>query len=61
MALPTAEPITADQPRLLYRGLTLPYDANHASRCGDGTDFTDCPYTALLYAKGPKGVVLVVD
>jgi hypothetical protein len=25
------------------------------------TDFTDCPHTALLYARGKRGVVLVVD
>ena len=26
-----------------------------------GTDFTDCPYTALTYANTRRGVVLVVD
>lgn len=46
----------------LYRGLKEPYrpeqvGASHLS----GTDFTDCPYTALLYAQGRRSVVLVVD
>lgn len=27
----------------------------------NGTDFTDCPFTALSYAAGRKGVVLVLD
>ncbi len=26
-----------------------------------GTDFTDCPFTALAYATGRKGTVLVLD
>lgn len=26
-----------------------------------GTDFTDCPLTALRYANAPRGVVLVLD
>jgi len=46
----------------LYRGLTKPYDPDRVRRNRtSGTDFTDCPYTALCYATGPKGMVLVVD
>jgi hypothetical protein len=51
----------------LYRGLKKPYKPEKcAARISapaqlQGTDFTDCPYTALLYAHGPRGVVLVVD
>jgi hypothetical protein len=46
----------------LYRGLKNPYrpelvDASRRS----GTDFTDCPATALLYARSSRGVLLVVD
>jgi len=26
-----------------------------------GTDFTDCPATALSYASGPRGVLLIVE
>lgn len=26
-----------------------------------GTDFTDCPRTALRYAEGRRGVVLILD
>ena len=46
----------------LYRGLTRPYDPSRVRRDRvGGTDFTDCPYTALGYATGPKGIVQVVD
>ncbi|MBK6463385.1 MAG: hypothetical protein IPF92_20610 [Myxococcales bacterium] len=46
----------------LYRGLKGPYDPARAIVAGSsGVDFTDCPLTALLYAHGPRGVVLVVD
>lgn len=46
----------------LYRGLKNPYRpelvaADHLS----GTDFTDCPATALRYAHGARGVLLVVE
>jgi hypothetical protein len=47
----------------LYRGLKEPYDPSRVIR-GEiihGTDFTDCPYEALLYASGRKGVVLVLE
>ena len=46
----------------LYRGLTRPYDAVRVPRGRtSGTDFTDCPFTALRYAASPKGVVLVLE
>lgn len=46
----------------LYRGLKGPYRAGDVS--GDrlhGTDFTDCPYTALAYAASRRGFVLILD
>jgi hypothetical protein len=50
------------KPLRLYRGLTRPYDrARVQSARSGGTDFTDCPFTALRYATGPRGVVLVLD
>lgn len=50
----------------LYRGLTKPYQSEKVVARADarpinGTDFTDCPFTALLYARGSRGVVLVLD
>ena len=49
----------------LYRGLTKPYRPEKApssnGRFVSGTDFTDCPFTALQYARGTRGVVLVLD
>ncbi len=52
----------ASNPMRLYRGLKNPYrselvDAGRRS----GTDFTNCPATALLYARSSRGVLLVVD
>lgn len=49
-------------PMRLYRGLKNPYRSElvHAGR-RSGTDFTDCPATALLYARSSRGVLLVVD
>jgi hypothetical protein len=44
----------------LYRGLTRPYDPS-LRRGFEGTDFTDCAYTALSYARGRRGVLLVLD
>jgi hypothetical protein len=52
----------AAKPLRLYRGLTRPYDPGRVQRGRmSGTDFTDCPCTALRYAASPKGVVLVLD
>jgi hypothetical protein len=52
---------TVTTPRL-YRGLKGPYDPAHTLVPGaSGVDFTDCPYTALAYATGHRGVVLVVE
>lgn len=45
----------------LYRGLKEPYDPARTATAGGGNDFTDCPFTALQCAAGPKGYVLVVD
>jgi len=49
----------------LYRGLKGPYRPDEvrwrADETVNGTDFTDCPFTALSYAAGRKGVVLVLD
>jgi hypothetical protein len=46
----------------LYRGLKQPYDPERVDHGRlSATNFTDCPYIALLYATGRKGVVLVLD
>ena len=46
----------------LFRGLKRPYDsALTGTDRTSNTDFTDCPFTALRYATGARGVVLVVD
>ena len=46
----------------LYRGLKNPYRSELVNRTRHaGTDFTDCPATALLYARSSRGVVLAVD
>jgi hypothetical protein len=54
--------MTHDGSMRLYRGLKGPYRASDvpADRL-HGTDFTDCPYTALAYAASRCGVVLVLD
>ena len=54
--------VASDSMRL-YRGLKNPYRTElvATSRLASGTDFTDCPATALLYAQGSRGVLLVVD
>ncbi|HEX4418014.1 MAG TPA: hypothetical protein VH165_08955 [Kofleriaceae bacterium] len=46
----------------LYRGLKNSYRSElvDPSRLS-GTNFTDCPAVALLYAQGSRGVLLVVD
>ena len=47
----------------LYRGLKAPYRPEQVGGAASyfGTDFTDCPYTALRYAAGRRGEVLVLD
>ena len=49
----------------LYRGLTKRYSPaevrSRQQETHNGTDFTDCPFTALSHATGRHGVVLVVD
>jgi hypothetical protein len=50
--------------RRLYRGLKHRYRREAVGEGqGDlcGTDFTDCPLTALDYAHGRQGVLLVLD
>lgn len=54
----------AGAPVFLYRGLKEPYRPRSSERVGGlppGTDFTDCPHTALAYASGRCGCVLVID
>jgi len=43
----------------LFRGLKHRYRPERVSRWG--TDFTDCPFTALQYAQGRYGVFIVLD
>lgn len=49
----------------LYRGLKTAYRPEKVLSTSDpypaGTDFTDCPYTALRYASTPRGVVIVLE
>ena len=47
----------------LYRGLKRPYRPERVDTTAPfaGTDFTDCPYTALQYALTRRGVVLVLE
>ena len=47
----------------LFRGLREPYDSARVgvAEVPSGTDFTDCPHAALVYASGRKGVLLVLD
>lgn len=45
----------------LYRGLTKPHRSEKVPQFPDGTNFTDCPFTALLYAQNPRGELLVID
>ncbi len=46
----------------LYRGLKNPYrPALVDARWVSGTDFTDCPAVALLYAQSSRGTLIVVD
>lgn len=50
-----------DHPCRLYRGLSRKHRPDQETEPLQGTNFTDCPYSALLYARGPRGVLLVVD
>jgi len=46
----------------LYRGLKNPYRPELVDDSWTaGTDFTDCPAAALLYAQSSRGVLVVVD
>ena len=47
----------------LYRGLSRSYRPGQVDKKDlfHGTNFTDCPLAALLYAQGRNGVLLVVD
>ena len=49
----------------LYRGLKEPYlpekVVSSPGQWANGTDFTDCPLTALRYAQGRRGELLVLD
>ena len=49
----------------LYRGMTTRYRPERVGRTREGlptgTDFTDCPFLALRFGWGPRGVVLVLD
>ena len=46
----------------LYRGLKGPYRSDRvAGGRLSGTDFTDCPTTALCYAEGSRGCLLVLE
>ena len=45
----------------LYRGLTRPYRRGQVNLDKNGTDFTDCPFVALTFAKGTNGQIIVVD
>lgn len=51
--------------RRLYRGIDRPYRSDEVrsrqEETKGGTDFTDCPFTALSHARGRKGEVLVLD
>jgi hypothetical protein len=49
----------------LYRGLAEPYRpekiAVYRKKSGDLPNFTECPFAALGYAQGGRGVLLVLD
>jgi hypothetical protein len=45
-----------------YRGLNNPYRPELVDRSWtSGTDFTDCPAAALLYAQSSRGVLVVIE
>lgn len=45
----------------LYRGIKEKYKTEKVNINNHGTDFTDCPFRATLYAKARNGYLLVVD
>jgi len=49
----------------LCRGLTKQYRPDYVGKGSEGrwcgTDFSDCPYAALGFAQGTRGVVLLLD
>jgi len=45
----------------LYRGLKEPYRSDRRPDQLEEINFTDCPYTAMLYAVGRRGQVLALD
>lgn len=46
----------------LYRGLKNPYRPELVEDSQrSGTDFTDCPVVALIYAQSSRGVLIVLD
>jgi hypothetical protein len=52
----------ASESMLLYRGLKNRYRPELVDDSWNaGTDFTDCPGAALLYAQTSRGVLIVVD
>ena len=50
---------------LLYRGLSQKYKRDEVGQHHPGpflaTDFTDCPFAALQYARGTNGMLLVLE
>jgi len=60
----SASPYPGKSTMRLYRGLKEPFQPGKIGREQGpmiGTDFTDCPYTALQYARGRRGAVLIAD
>jgi hypothetical protein len=45
----------------LYRGIKESYRPDIVSDGRTETNFTDCPYAALLYANDRRGEVLIID
>ncbi len=46
---------------LLYRGISKKYKPSLVNLDKNGTDFTECPLVALLYARGTNGYVIVLN
>jgi hypothetical protein len=49
-----------DETFRLYRGIKEKYRPDKIN-FKDGTDFTDCPFRATLYARGRSGCLIIVD